>query len=254
MLLVERINTDQLHSMTIFSLDLNFLYAGTNQPYRNLFTSHDLLLDVILLGCCQLQRCFIRNVAVSDQFAILIQDICAIFSQTANDIHAGTKIQHGIDIGIGQLRSLTIDACPDSDFLELFGKICHVLLTQNSTGIQLCFLAAAIQVNGQDSAYQCVLPFCAHHSSHRMRESMGERQSTAVDALVDLITQLIACFLVNQLVLRPQQCTIGTDQIFNKLMTFHTVQNVQLLSDLVASCLGQIIAAVIKELGIHQVQ
>ena len=82
---------------------------------------------------------------------------------------------------------------------------------------------------------------------------MVERKRTAVDALVDLRAQCITLCFSDHDILAEDDISFGTDQIFRKLMAFHTVKNIQLLAYLITACLCQVISSVVEELGIHQV-
>ncbi len=250
MLRVQRINADELDRIAIIIQDPDLLHACTDQPYRNRISSHDSAHDSFLIRRRQLRLIFIRNISSGNQRVIFMNQILAIDRQSSDCIHTRTIVQNRADIVIGNLHFICEDSCINGNLAEFLGKCLGIFRRDDRSLIIMALLA--IQIRCQNSSDQSLGPGSIHDCCHRMREQMVERQRNAGNTLVDLRSQLISFLLADDLVLLDENLAVCTDEIISQTMILHAVQDVQLLQNLIASCLGQIIPAVIEELLIHR--
>ena len=255
MLVIERINTDQLYTCAINRIHMDFLNGCTNQPECNAF--------ILCRSCC---NCFltcnsqniqfhIRDVAGNKQFTFFINQIQIILCCTSDNIQTVAIVQDSIDIIVVDCNRLCIDACIDVNCFKFFSNSSDIFFCQNCTKFAVCTIRFTFQIFRKNTTYQAAfIALDCNCSDSRMGESVNKRQCTHIDASVDFISEAVTYFLCYFSALLCQNSAIGTDQIFCQNVAFHTIQNVQLLSDLITTCLCQVISSIIEELGVHQVK
>jgi len=113
-------------------------------------------------------------------------------------------------------------------------------------------LGLAFEIGGQNAADQSFRPGSVNVLFQRMGEIMIERQRAAGDALLHFRQQHVPLVAADDLALAHQHLAVHAEQVFLQGMALHAVEDVQLLAELVASGLGQIVAAEVKELRVHQ--
>ena len=255
MLVIERIDTDQLDTCTVNCLHIDFLNSCTDKPQCNAFFLCSSCCNSFLTCNSQNIQFHIRDVAGNEQFTFFIRDIKIILCCSGDHIQTVAIVQNGVDIVVVYFYRLCIDACVDINCFKFSSNCFYIFFCQNSTHFAVCAIGFTFQIFRKNTADQAAfISLDCYSCNSRMRESVDERQSSHIDTSVDFVTKTVTYFLCYFSTLSGKQSAIGTDQIFSQNIAFHTIQNVQLLSDLVTTCLCQVISSIIEELCVHQVK
>ena len=192
-----------------------------------------------------------RRIAIHEEIAFLVDYIFSIcIRQTGKRVHSLSVVQYSIHIRACQSNLLGDDAAMNSYLFHTLDNSLHILFTQNASFIQCTVFQLHIACQNTSDKTEVIAAWYIYLI--RMIEQWIERECIDMHTFFQLCAKRITLIAIDHGTAGHKYIAIRIQNILCKMMLINTVDRVQLLTQLIASSLCQVVTTRIKELRIHQ--